>query len=368
MPTHALMSLRSRKYGRDWRPVWQFLAERHGVPGPLGLDEAVQAIADELEGNELLVQGPVPSAVFELIGDAHEIGLRQDHVSRLARVVSEHDDHRLQLLQHASDHLNWDTADLHEWEEVISLDHSSKGPSPSEKTEPLRAPPPEEDTADDASSVFPELKRVPGMAKVSLHQWTTQLSKDGLTSMPPLPDAPTCTSTEVEGGGVDGKATTVRGTFDIVATVEDLAYATNPLNWPACSWFFISMTGQAASVALSPPDAVGNTAYAVDLEELVGLEDVLTVRTGLSTRYFVGTESVGMEFDLTPGTHGDGKVDVDHGFLLAEKHPTESGKLVITSQKTFSFVGLDDLPFSFLCEFGWIDMMRAMAQCRSPGG
>jgi hypothetical protein len=75
-----------------------------------------------------------------------------------------------------------------------------------------------------------------------------------------------------------------------------------------------------------------------------------------------------MEFDLTPGTHGDGKIDVDHGYLLAEKHPKDPGKLIVTSQKTFSFVGLDDLPFSFLCEFGWIDMMRAMAQCRAPGG
>jgi hypothetical protein len=98
------------------------------------------------------------------------------------------------------------------------------------------------------------------------------------------------------------------------------------------------------------------------------VENLLTVRTGLTTRYFVGTDSVGMEFDLTPGTHGDGKIDVDHGYLLAEKHPTDPNKLIVSSQKTFSFVGLDDLPFSFLCEFGWIDIMRAMAQCRAPGG
>jgi len=343
------MSLRSRKYGDEWSGVWQFLAERHDVPEPLGLDDAVGELVSSLESNQSLVPGPVTATVFELIGEAHQIGLRQDHVSRLAGVVADDDQHRLRLLQHASDHLNWDTSDLREWEEVIAGDGSEDSPP----TEAAR---------------FPELRRAPGMADVSLHQWTTQLAQDGLTSMAPIPDAPACSSTEVDAAGGDGRATTVRGTFEVDASVEDLAYATNPLNWPKCSWFFISMTEQAAAVPLPPPDAVGSTAYMVPLEELVGLEDLLTVRTGLTTRYFVGADSVGMEFDLTPGTHGDGKVDVDHGFLLAEKHPTQQGKLVITSQKTFSFVGLDDLPFSFLCEFGWIDMMRAMAQCRAPGG
>ncbi len=167
---------------------------------------------------------------------------------------------------------------------------------------------------------------------------------------------------------MDGRATTVYGRFDIDGDVKDLTYATDPRNWPSCSWFFVSMTEAGRAVPAPPPDDLGNLGYAGDLEELVGLEDLLTVRTGLTTRFFVGEDSVGMEFDLTPGTHGDGKVDVDHGYLLAERHPTEPGKLVVTSQKTFSFVGLDDLPFSFLCEFGWIDMMRAMAQCRAPGG
>ncbi len=383
MPVHALMSLRSRKYGKQWRPVWEFLAREYDVPGPLGLDEAVEKLASDLETDRSLAPGPAAPTVFELIGDAHQIGLRQNHVARLARVVSADDQQRLQLLQHAERHLNWDTGELHAWDEVIATDpidsdtprtNLSKTYDPiADDTPPMApdtpAPPPPAPRVDepvaDAAPSFPELKRAPGMANVSLHQWTTQLSKDGLTAMAPLPDAPACSSTEVTGAGVDGKATTVYGRFEITADVGDLAYATNPLNWPRCSWFFISMTEQGAATSLLP---LGSTAYAVDLEELVGMEDLLTVRTGLSTRYFVGNESVGMEFDLTPGTHGDGKIDVDHGYLLAEKHPTEKGKLVITSQKTFSFVGLDDLPFSFLCEFGWIDMMRAMAQCRAPGG
>jgi hypothetical protein len=346
MPTHALMSLRGRKYGDDWSPVWRFLAQRHGVPAPLGLDEAVEEVASKLEADQALVPGQVDPAVFELIGDAHRIGLRQDHVARLAGIVSGDHQHQVQLLEHATSHLNWDTTEFHGWADMISTD-------PGTRT---------------ASRPFPEVKRVSGVANVSLHQWTTQLAADGLTSMPPLPDTPACSSTEVGGSAADGHATTVYGRFDLDADIEDLVYATDPRNWPKCSWFFISMTEQADPVPLPPPDDVGSIAYSCDMEETVGLEDLLTVRTGLSTRYFVGADSVGMEFDLTPGTHGDGKVDVDHGFLLAEKHPTEPGKLTVTSQKTFSFVGLDDLPFSFLCEFGWIDMMRAMAQCRRPGG
>lgn len=386
MPAYALMSLRGRKYGDEWRPVWEFLGRQYDVPGPLGLDEAVERVASELEANQSFVPGPLAPTVFELIGDAHQIGLRQDHVALLARVVSEDDQQRLRLLEHASSHLNWDTTDLHAWEEVIAADQvdgdgpesqASRSTDASEAGDDEPPEPPQTTDGDEAVSGeavgdetprFPEVKRVPGMANVSLNQWTTQLHADGLTSMTPLPDAPGCSAKEVAGEGLDGKATTVYGRFEISATVADLEYATNPINWPKCSWFFISMTKQGASQPLPPPDAVGGTAYQVDLEEKVGLEDVLTVQTGLTTRYFVGSESVGMEFDLTPGIHGDGKIDVDHGYLLAEKHPTAPGKLVITSQKTFSFVGLDDLPFSFLCEFGWIDMMRAMAQCRAPGG
>lgn len=417
MPAFALMSLRSRKYGDDWRPVWEFLGRRYGVPGPLGLDEAVDRLATELEASQSFVPGQAAPTVFELIGDAHQIGLRQDHVARLARVVSEDDRQRLSLLEHASSHLNWDSTDLYAWDEVVAADPIDEGGGPQSQVsqttetseddsagsqqsseepavppptahedggtigdEPPQPPGPPQDAtahgdgavsapaADDEAPKFPELKRVPGVANVSLSQWTTQLHADGLTAMAPLPDAPSCSATEVTGAGLDGKATTVYGRFEISGKVSDLAYATDPGNWPTCSWFFISMLEQGPRKGLLPPDAGGGTAYVVDLEEKVGLEDVLTVQTGLTTRYFVGNDSVGMEFDLTPGTHGDGKIDVDHGFLLAEKHPTKPGTLVVTSQKTFSFVGLEDLPFSFLCEFGWIDMMRAMAQCRAPGG
>lgn len=342
MPTHALMSLRGLKYGEEWQPVWDFLADRHGFPGPLGMDEAVDEVVNKLTRENSMVPGRAAPTVFELIGDAHQIGLRQDHVAALASVVSGDDGQRRNILEHATNHLNWDTTEFHDWDHVFA-DNSNQ------------------------LTRYPPVKPVQGLAPASLHRWTKKLAEDGLTSMPPIPDGPACSSTEVR-GGADGRATTVFGRFDIDGEVEAMAFATDPRNWPLCSWFFVSMTEASKPVPLPPPDDVGNLGYTGDLEETVGLEDLLTVRTGLTTRFFVAEDSVGMEFDLTPGTHGDGKVDVDHGFLLAERHPTEPGKLVIKSQKTFSFVGLDDLPFSFLCEFGWIDMMRAMAQCRAPGG
>jgi hypothetical protein len=276
VPAHALLSLRGLKYGDEWEPVWRFLREKHDFPGPLGVDEAVADIVAKLEEQQSILPGRVTPTVDELVRDAEQMGLGDEHLQQIQSLVGER-------------------------------------------------------------------------------------------TVPPRPDMPTCSSTNVA-GGADGRATTVVGRFEIPAKLEDVAYATDPMTWPQCSWFFISMRKLAEPTSLPPPDAVGNTAYHCDLEELVGLENVLTVKTPLTTRYFVGPDSLGMEFDLTPGPGGDGKIDVDHGYLLAERHPGDPQKLIITSQKTFSFVGLDDLPFSFLCEFGWVDMMRAMAECRAPGG
>jgi hypothetical protein len=172
------LSLRGLKYGEEWRPVWDFLADRHGFPGPLGRDEAVEDVATKLEANQSMVPTRVAPTVFELIGDAHQIGLRQDHVARLASIVAADDQHHVKLLEHASNHLKWDTSEFHEWEHVIAAD-------------PTRL------------AAFPEVKRVQGLAPVSLGQWTRQLAKDGLSSMPPMPDAPACSSTGVDGGTGD---------------------------------------------------------------------------------------------------------------------------------------------------------------------
>lgn len=342
MPANALLSLRARKYGDEWDPVWAHLAEQYDYPGPLERDAAVDEIVEQLREKQGLVPARVAPTVYELIGDAHEIGLTQEHVERLAGIVERDDERRGKLLEHATENLRWERDTMRDW----------------------RAGPEEEEESVDRP---PTLEVVKGAQPLSLHQWTQLLADDGLAITAPIADAPTCSSKTVQ-GGIDGEATTVFGRFEVEAGLMDLAYATDPMNWPKCSWFFISMNPQGPSTVLQPPDDVGNRAYTRDLEELVGVENLLTVRTPLTTRYFVGQDSLGMEFDLTPDAKGDGKIDVDHGYLLAEKHPTDPNKLIVTSQKTFSFVGLNDLPFSFLCEFGWVDMMRAMAQCRAPGG
>ena len=342
MPAHALLSLRARKYGDDWDHVWDFLADRHGFPGPLGLDEAVDQIVEKLKDKQGIAPGQVAPTVYELIGDSDRIGLRQDHLARLAKIVEPDDERRYKLLEHATETLNWDTSAMSDWGDV-----------PASSSEEM---------SEESLTELPSPSLLEDAVPVSLHEWTSLLSEAALLKAKPIADAPTCTSKNVP-GGIDG-ATTVYGQFEIEAKLSELEYATNPRNWPVCSWFFISMKEETTPTSLLPPDDVGKTSYTCDLEELVGLEDVLTVRTSLNTRYFVGSDSVGMEFDLTLGVHGDGKIDVDNGFLLAEEHPDKLGTLIVTSQKTFSFVGLDDLPFSFLCEFGWIDMMRAMAECR----
>ncbi len=340
VPAHALMSLRGLRYGGEWQPVWDFLTDRHGFPGPLGLDEAVDDVVGKLTERNSLVPAQVAPTVFELIGDAHQIGLRQDHVARLANVVTGDDGQRRRLLEHATNHLKWDTSEFHEWDQIFDRPRPPACPLPAGETRT-------------------------GSGPASLHRSTKQLAEDGMDPST-HPRRPGLHVHRRQRRRVDAcrrglpiRHRRRRQGPHLCDRPAELAQLQLVLRLHDRSW-----TGGAGSTTRrSRQPRIRRRS-----EELVGLEDLLTVRTGLTTRFFVGEDSVEMEFDLTPGTHGDGKVDVDHGYLLAERHPTEPGKLVVTSQKTFSFVGLDDLPFSFLCEFGWIDMMRAMAQCRAPGG
>ena len=343
MPAHAILSLRGRKYGEEWAGVWEYLEQTHDFR-PMELDDAVDLVVGSMKDRHAM--HPQRNAtVLELIRDADRIGLRQDHLKRLAGVVAPDEELRGKVLQGAAEHLGWDTDNLRDWESVAEdgdIESLVENPTPTLL----------EDVSGDAHT-----------------QFASAMSSLGLLADKTHLDVPSCSSVNVP-GGQDG-ATTVYGEFVIDAVLDDLRFATDPENWPYCSWFFIAMTKQGPKVKLDQPDDQGVPvfpAYQTVFNEVVGIKNVLTVSTWLTTRYFVGTESVGMEFDLTPGVHGDGKLDVDHGYLLAEKHPTQAGKVVVKSQKTFSFVGLDDLPFSFLCEFGWIDMMRAMAQCRKPAG
>jgi hypothetical protein len=334
VPAHALMSLRGQKFGKEWDPVWAHL----GVQ-PLDTDTAVARIHDRLS-KEGFVRHPLREpTVYELLADADSIGLDQTHVARLSELVTPPDRNPREVLDHVADHLAWDPAALADWGQVIDA-----GPSIA-RTD--RRP----------------MVRKPEARAVDISTLTASLSTAKLLSGPPVPDGTTCSSKNVT-GSTDGTATTAYGEFELPGQVADFADACNPAKWPLCSWFFIGMTLQPnpPKVSLSAPDDIGGNAYEAVMHEEVGMEGVLTVSTYLTCRYFVGQDSVGMEFDLAPGTHGDGKIDVDHGYLLAEQ--IDPNTVRVRSQKTFSFVGLDDLPFSWLCSFGWIDMMRGMATCR----
>lgn len=328
------MSLRGKRYAKEWAPVWAHL----GVE-PLDTDTAVEHIHDRLS-KEGFARHPLREpTVYELLADAEAMGLDQTHVAKLTDLVKAPDVDTRAVLDHVTDQLAWERTAMADWGQVIDA-------GPSIAREDRRA-----------------VVRKPGAPATSLHALTASLSQAKLLSGPPVPDGTSCSSNNVSGGS-DGTATTVYGEFEMPGNVADFAGACNPAKWPQCSWFFLGMTEQPQppKFSLQDPDDVGGTSYQAVMEEKVGMEGVLTVTTFLTCRYFVGQDSVGMEFDLAPGTHGDGKIDVDHGYLLAEQ--VDPNTVRVRSQKTFSFVGLDDLPFTWLCSFGWIDMMRAMATCR----
>ncbi len=329
MSSHAILSLRALKHGAEWETLRASLRDRFGaefLPIEEAAGQAIEHLSELPEGH---VQRN--ATALELIRDAHRIGLTKRHLERLGQVAAPG---RPEVLLEAADRLGW--AGGRRAFEDGDADHVPRG---------------EHDRGSSAQR----------SANTRFAEYA--VSQD-LIAHESMLDEPVCAGELVQGG----HATKIYGRFEMVAKIEEMRYPTDPQNWPACSWFFIAMTLQGSKASLAMPDNVNGKAYRATFEELVGIDGFLTVRTSLATRYFVGADSVGMEFDLAPGLHGDGKIDVDHGYLLAEKHPTDQTKVVVTSEKTLSFVGLDDVPFTFLCEFGWIDMMRAMAQCRAPAG
>ena len=158
----------------------------------------------------------------------------------------------------------------------------------------------------------------------------------------------------------DGGPVRIRASFQADGNPHDFAHGANPLNWPGCNPFFISITPQGSLRALPPPDNVLGTAYEGLIKEVVGIPNVWTPTTDLNVRYFVAQDAVGMEFSFAGG---DGRIDVDHGFVLVEKDPSELNKVNISSQKTVRFVGISNFPATLACELGWIHVMRNMATC-----
>ena len=111
---------------------------------------------------------------------------------------------------------------------------------------------------------------------------------------------------------------------------------------------------------MPPIDNVDGNAYKTRLREVAGIAVLWELATDLDVRYFVSQDAVGMEFAFAGG---DGKIDVDHGYVIVELHPSRPNWVVVRSQKTVRFTGISNVPASFACELGWIDVMQNMATC-----
>ncbi|MGH8927551.1 MAG: hypothetical protein ACRDWH_04330 [Acidimicrobiia bacterium] len=155
----------------------------------------------------------------------------------------------------------------------------------------------------------------------------------------------------------------------IVASIEapgnpgDFAYGADPLHWPECNSFFISMSSLNPKTSLPAIDNVNGNAYMTTVQEVVGLPMLWEITTDLDVRYFVSQKAVGMDFAFAGG---DGQIDVDHGYVIVEPHPNKSNWVVIRSQKTVRFVGIPNFPATLACELGWVHLMQNMASCQSP--
>ncbi len=162
--------------------------------------------------------------------------------------------------------------------------------------------------------------------------------------------------------GPPGSPTKIFATFDIPGAPLDFAHGTNPLNWPGCNSFFIDVSKDPTQPWKGLPqiDDVDGTAYQGRIKEVVGIKSLWTPTTYLDVRYFVTNDAVGMDFTFA---RGDGWIDVDHGYVLVETHPTTKNYVKVTSEKTVRFVGISNFPATLACELGWIDVMQNMASC-----
>ena len=165
---------------------------------------------------------------------------------------------------------------------------------------------------------------------------------------------PVCYANKLADGSIE-----ITASYETEGEVKDFYFGADPMNWPACNPFFVSMNRRGGWFRLPQADSVNGRGYGCRLEEVVSAPPIFTWTTFLKVRYFVAKAAVGMEFEITDG--GDGAIDVDHGFVVVEERPN---KMVnIRSEKTVRFTRLPNAPAEFACFAGWIDMMHGMAIC-----
>ena len=203
-----------------------------------------------------------------------------------------------------------------------------------------------------------ELAQRPGL---SFRSFVEEVNAQGISSQALMAaTAESCTADPIE--NTPNPPTRIVATFEAPGVLADFAYGADPLNWPQCNPFFLEMTTLGPKAPL-PIDNVDGTAYAARVKEVVGIAVLWEIRTNLDVRYFVASNAVGMDFNFAGG---DGQIDVDHGYVIVEPHPSRANWVTVRAQKTVHFANMPNFPATLACFLGWIHVMRSMATCRPP--
>ena len=205
---------------------------------------------------------------------------------------------------------------------------------------------------------FDELVDLATQPDLSFRGFVESLQEQGMASTSMLVVAPEECTDRPTGNGPN-PPTRIVASFEAPGQPRDFAFGADPLHWPDCNPFFLNMT--ASQKVTLPADNVDGSAYQARVREVVGIPVIWELKTNLDVRYFVTNEAVGMEFTFAGSI--DGEIDVDHGFVIVEAHPTMPGRVVVRSQKTVRFTNLSNVPASFACELGWVHLMQNMASC-----
>jgi len=205
---------------------------------------------------------------------------------------------------------------------------------------------------------FDDLVELASQPGLSFKEFVSSVNQQGIGNTQLVAADPEACTDDPTGPGAD-QPTRIVASFDAPGHPHDFAYGADPLHWPDCNPFFIRMI-PGAKQALPPVDNVKGTAYKTRLTEVVGIPAFWELSTNLDVRYFVAQNTVGMDYTFAGG---DGKIDVDHGYVIVEVHPSKPNWVVVRSQKTVRFVGISNFPASLACELGWIHVMQNMASC-----
>ena len=210
--------------------------------------------------------------------------------------------------------------------------------------------------ADQFDEKFDELIEL-GEADLSFKEFVNSINQQGIGSTQLLiADPEACTDDPIGPG--PNQPTRIVASFPAPGHPHDFAYGADPLHWPDCNPFFRRMI-PGPMQALPAVDDVKGTAYKTRLTEVVGI-GLAEISTNLDVRYFVAQDAVGMDYTFAGG---DGRIDVDHGYLIVEIDPSTPNSVLVRSQKTVHFVGIDNFPATLVCELGWIYVMQNMASC-----